>query len=676
MFALLPYLKHLSIVIVTLVVLFTIGQLLLSYIWPGIHKQKNYLKIFLSLLSGFLFCITLYSLFITGMATVNILLIVVFLLLFVEFYIIGKRPFKLTLNKIIFWIPDSKNIIALITLTVIIYSYESFFVLQNKAFPYVTQFYDLNFISGVIEGFNSFKQESGHFNNYVLYDTAYKGTSLYHVTELWFSALLSFAFQIPSILSLLLGTYPVMIIIYITGLLSLFEIFSKIKYSHFFLAILMLFCGGMYFDFYNKWPLLGTNFIGDSFPLSFLGRKLLIIYIILTVIVHLIIRKHFSIALIFFWSLISLYSTTLPGVFGATVFFLFSILVFKKFFRDKLGISFNPIRIGLYFSIFIFSLFLFNYFTYSSIDIRAFNNTSTLKTSFFSPELEIRSYIIIFIETYFRLFVYYFLYIPLFIIFFRISHKNTFIKSAFWFYFIMLVVGGGIITSLFSVLNHPKMNYWQVLYNYFLPVISVLIIFVFTLCFEQIKNKKIKAFSLILFSLLCSYQFYKITSFATDFKYNKAEFFYKKTEYSETYIEKVNSIFKTKKHNTLGVQFSGKDIHQKNNFEVTNQFLAYNRNYFYPVDLGKFNCNFSIDKINFFKKEYLLMHPFYRFIEKSKNEGSYTNVENEMLKFVQHYDFISYMIVAKDVQIYKPVQDIFELCAEDDLSGERFFIRK
>jgi len=671
--AIIPYLKYLSILVLVLVLLFVTGKLLVSYFFPQINKQKPFFKLFVSLLAGFLFCTTVYAILKTHFITINLIVFLLFVFLLFEIYVIRKKPFDFSINKIKFDLPDFILIVVFLILVVLIYSYESFFVLQNKPFPFVTPFEDINLCNDIIVGLNRFGNEN-FFNKYIIYDEAYMGTSLYHFTDLWFSAFISRIFDIPEILAHIIVAYPLLIIIYVTGIISLFESFLKLRPYHYLLSILVLFCGGIYFSFYHSWPFLTANFIGDSFSLSFLGRKLLIVYIILIAFTHLAISKQYTIALIVLWCLIPLYPITLIGVLGGSVFLIIFLFVFNRRIKINTGVKINVLRMSVYFFILVISVFLFSFLTSSKVDVRSIHNSALLKTSFLS-QLPLRTLIILFIETWVRLFVYYWPYIPLLVAFCYVKNK-VYMKATFMFFFILLIVGGGLSSVLFSIINHTNMDYRQAFYNFFLPVLSVGLITTFIIVINNIQKTWIKLIFIIYFSALCIFQLNKTATFASLFKYNKAYGFYIKKAYSDNYILKLNELYKKKLNNCIGVQLSGtKEVLNASN-EVFSPFLSFNKGFISSIDLSPFDNDFSINQVSLFAKESVKLHPFYRFIENSKAMGTFKNVDEEMLKFVQKYNFISYMIVAKDVVLYKPIEDMFNLEATDEISGERFYVRK
>ena len=338
--AVIPFIIYFSIFALVLVLIFVMGNILISYFFSQVNRQKTFFKLFVSILAGYIFCTAFYAIIKTQFSSIFLIGILLFILLIIELYVLKKKPFNFSISKIKIIIPDFKSIFGLLAFVVGIYSFESFFVLQNNAFPFVTPFYDIIIYCDLIEGLNRFGQEN-RFNNYIIFDEIYKGTSLYHFTDLWFSAFVSHLFEIPALLAQLLVTQPLLIIIYLTGIMALFEAFSEVRFYHYFLAILMLFCGGLYLSSFDSWPFLNVNFIGDSFPLSFLSRKLLIVYIILIAFVNLIILKQYRIAVIILMCLIPLYPTTLIGIFGGLAILIIIVFLFKRKLKAEFNFNIN-----------------------------------------------------------------------------------------------------------------------------------------------------------------------------------------------------------------------------------------------------------------------------------------------------------------------------------------------
>jgi len=669
MYAFYTYVKHFSFFLLISILLYIIGQLFLAYFFPQLKKQKPYLKLFASLAVGFFLTAALYAFFKTGLISISILSFLLLLFMLTETYMFSKKNFDFSLKKLQIEIPHYKTLITLLVISVLVFSYEALLLLQNKSFPYAIPFVDMISRADLIEGLRRFGNE-GRASRFIIYDDAFMGTTLYHYPKSWFSALTSSVFNIPAIVSLLLISHPILILIYTLGILSLFELFSKLRYYHYILSILILFCGGLYWPIYNEWPFLSVNFIGDSFPLSFLGRKLLSIYIVLAGVIHLIYSKQYGLSLILLWFLIPLYSTTIVGVTGATFIIIGTYTILSYLKIKKVSIEINLFRFFIYFVILMLALVLFNYFTAAKVDTLSVKNT-VAKASIFQ-QFSIRTFIILFIETWVRLFAYYWPYILIFLsaLFFTKWKAKRDITP--YFFYLLLFVGLSVSGLMFSIYHHPKMNHWQAFYNITMPFIGISIVLFLISLHNKIGKPLLKTLLIIVFASFCAYQFYGTLNFSLKFKYNKAVEFQHKEEYSDVYVAKLNKLFEHELLEKGGIQLTGTSNILKGYNDYIAQFLSFNNKFLTPLNLTPYT---QITENELENNKRLKNHPFTIFIRKKNILESSYSINEEMLNFILHYDFIAYMVVAKDVQIYPPLEAMFELYALDDLSGERFYVR-
>lgn len=671
MFFLIPYLKHFAISLFFIVSFFAVGHALLSSLFEQYKNQKPWFRIFFALFAGFLLSISLYAFIKTHAITVMYLVVLTGLFIKMEQYYNNGRKLTLKLWPIANVWPSPKEILIVLLLALVVFSYESYFVLQNEPFPYITPFYDMLSRSDLIEGLNRFGQE-GRPNKYIPYGDEYRGTTLYHYPLSWLAALASYIFGLAPVTGLLLVAHPVLILIYAVGMVSLFEVFTKIKYFHFLAALLLLFCGGIYLSIYDNWPFLTVNFISDSYPMSFLGRKLILVFITLIAFFHFAFRKKFTMAIIVLWLVVPLYSTTLIGVAGATGF----VIAISILFRKRLALSYyniNTYRLIVYFAIFGVSILVYNLTTASAFDAKSVHQNSGGSFGFLSG-FSIKTFLILSVETLFRVFVYYWLYIPAVVLLWLKAEKE--IKRQLLFIIIVLFIGGSLSGLCFSVLNHPNMNFWQAFYNFFMPVMSVSLVLTCIYVWSRLKKNSHKFLFATYFFVLCTYQAINITRFATSFRNNTCPTFYIKQEYSEEYILRVNAFMNASEKEKYGIQLSGKNDLLKGYHDMLAQFMCFNPKFMTGINLSPFTYNFELQELSPTGREFVKPHPFYRFIQKMKDEGNFVSVDDAMLRFVTQNRFIEYMIVSKNVVLYQQLESQFTLFTADSLSGERFYIRK
>jgi len=161
-----------------------------------------------------------------------------------------------------------------------------------------------------------------------------------------------------------------------------------------------------------------------------------------------------------------------------------------------------------------------------------------------------------------------------------------------------------------------------------------------------------------------------------NFKENKTPDFFIKKTYSNPYLKKVRYAFTPRPFKNTAVTLSSKQDVSELKFNVFYPFIIEDNIDFFTLELSPFYTYDSPDKVPVLYREFHSAHPVTRFLRESIENGTYVSTDETLLRFVKKHAFITYLIAAKDVVIYKPLEDLFELYAVDGFSGERFYIRR
>ncbi len=282
------------------------------------------------------------------------------------------------------------------------------------------------------------------------------GVSLYHFSDIWFSAFLVKFFSISNSFSLLLITYP---ILFSQGILCLFELVgdnNKTKIYKYLLILFVLFGLSMKLIGFDS-PLLNISYSRYIFSpgLNIYSTKIIILIPIVALFFSDFFKKNYFQSIILLLVICVTYTTTILFC-SVFIFFIFFYMLKKYSFKQN-------------FLLFIILLLSYLYFLYLHIhapSIALFHSSPKINNYSF------KSILVIFIELVLQPFLTYLIAIILVIYNLFISKENRFI--------IIVLFSTIILLSIYISMKHGTPNLAQMLINpvsVFVVVISIYLIF-------------------------------------------------------------------------------------------------------------------------------------------------------------------------------------------------------
>lgn len=328
------------------------------------QEQNQWFKIFVSLLTGVFAAVFVYSVFVTRGTTVNLLALIPL------GYIFYKNPPA--------WTPEKLRMkeffnykLNLISIPILLF--------QMLFFIDFTGIYLLP-KDTILYGETSYFLSMGHENTYgVLNDTYLAGATIrtpYHYFELWLNALLSATFHLNHGSALLLISYPLLLVCYFAGILSIFNhLNSAVNWKMILGAYLLLFAGPVYInilmgdivfplydklfrgvlDFFNTTTIVfeNTGFYNNTLAFSHYGQKHLPFYCLFALVVIMVLKRKLRLSLLVLSMVIIVNVGLLPGVYaGVGLFILFQLLFNKQSFRDWFPVMIVYVLMAGFFTIF------------------------------------------------------------------------------------------------------------------------------------------------------------------------------------------------------------------------------------------------------------------------------------------------------------------------------------
>src|SRR6185436_659757 len=344
------FFHHYFVLVFTLLFFYTLGHFLFFLFRNYFSIKGSYLNCFTKIFLGLISFVTAYSIIRSHFKTVNLCLLVIFAMLFYE---IKKRfdviPASAPSEKKLMW----KNIFEFLVVAFLLCGWESVFLLTNNNFPYVIPHFDHTDYSTISQFLNLTGEENA-FRESNFYDEAFTGLIPYHYFELWLNAAIAKCFGLLYSTSLLLITYPLFYFLFYLGVNAIWEEFGTISFYKKILSFLFLFFGAFCFPFFEKLPFINQYFYGlviKSYPVEFLAKKMICIYIFIIPAFLCMVRKYFSTGFLFILCIPVVFAATAPGILAGSFIFLLLVYFLKLISPREIKKTF------LY--LFVFSVFFF-----------------------------------------------------------------------------------------------------------------------------------------------------------------------------------------------------------------------------------------------------------------------------------------------------------------------------
>ncbi len=438
---------------------------------------------------------------------------------------------------------------------------------------------DILLYSSFSEQVIKFGQENKYSLFSEFYPEKFHGISPYHYFEIWLNGLIGYIGKLSYTYCLNFVTYPLLIWLYLIGIISLIENFGvKITITNFFLPIILLFFGPIYSsvyeilfhdgNFFSTTVFTIVGFVKQTLPFSYYGQKHLPVYIFGILLIIFILQKKYIASILASYGMISSSFGIFPGVLGAnSIFFLKSNNTNKKII-----VSVSVILVVLFFGLIILN----------QIPLSKEISQKTFYLSEFMTKLNFKGEIMRILNKLFIPFVWFaILYFPFILLFIKYSktlklldeHK-TIIQ-----YIVLSLFTGAIFTLILKGLNTD-----QFVTN-LLPICNIICIVFFLQIYSKLSGSIQKR--LLVFSVLIScFNFIFILTHNKDHRIVFSEI------YSKEISTKINNEFNKNSNNSIAYLFSDEILYKHDLMMqyvyfpgkfifISNNFNYYNLNYPY-----------------------------------------------------------------------------------------------
>ncbi len=667
------YLKFFSIHFALVLLISFTGNIIYNILKPLNEESRKYTVLLYSLLIGVVTYVTLFSIITTGFKTVNILF-----LLFLFFYL-HRIKYRINLTRHV--LSESigfakKHILFILFFSLLFYLYEAIWYFKPGEFNNIIPFVDYVDMYNISQVISQTGQENNKYliSNYYYY-AQFHGISPYHFFELWLNGLFSTILPISGALTLMLFVYPLFYFASYIGILAVWEYYGEVNIFKKIISLFLLFVGGMYFEFYNKYELLkwyGGN-VGNIAHIW--GKKSAILYpFIFSAFICFLNRRYWiSIALILALCIVSI--GVMPGITGGVFLFLIFNFLHKTFPKDELRKVFL-----LYLSFIVAFVIIFFVWGNKNEESLGFSNIvlgffkgfdwAFAKTVFFRILFPVLRLIVIYSP---------YLIFALIILFIKPPLKSSSrkeLKQLLVLLYLILFVGSvaGAVASI-NIFSGGQF------FGYLLPFLLIFILFCFSkeiTFFKWQLNRRMLLFQLpfILFFIVSgSY------NFSNNIKLQRVYKEYSLNLYSDTYLKNVTTYLNTHSLNPLGVCFMGKEDITKYplnaygltgitfsgmSVKLTDRFHAVS-------NLSIFDM--SLDTSDTFSKSLFKSFEFYNYVKDHQEKYLFTTYEDAKISFINDFN-IDYALVYKHGIIPAELEEKISVSYSDSLSGQRLIVFK
>lgn len=661
------FLYYLYFLIIVGIIFFT-GYVFLNAIKKYFKVSTPFAYCYLATFAGTVILVTIYALLITGFKTILIgFLLTSILLLYPLFirktndqYIYKPQPF-ITSPKLSLGI-----ILNLLVISFAVFGLEAFFLFKDGSFFHVLPHHDMVVYGHVSKSLVLTGQENTFTVANFLSEES-RGLSPYHYFELWLNAGISELFSISTIVSLQFITYPILYFISALGMLSLAEYVMPLNIIRKIIAVFLLVCGGLYFNFYQNIPLIGESYIYVINPVSSIYRKLISFYPFVILFVLFFLEKRYYMALTIFISIPIVSISAFFAVYGGTILFLIIDQLYLKLLvrRTFVGVLLNTfLMMGLIAT--LYSLYGNKFLVEIKTEDVILFYQKHLNTAIITWRNIIAGSLIQVIA----------LYLPygllLYIVLFKMIKGNATNKA------LLVVIGSVFSVALISwALLYFFIEGIQFFYNFSFIIINVILcyyILLFIKNYSMIQTYE-KIIRICMIGLGVVFIFIKTTSIWEERKVLNST-------YSDEYIVAILAETSLFNSNGIGVCLYGQDHYTDSfsklpSYNFLGSYLSYYNKFFHTVNLSSFDIPFENDGyVNEIRVNSAIGNSiFYRFVTDQKNKGVFKSVEESQIDFIDRFN-ISYAILEKDAIASEMLTNRFTKVIVDSESGERFAFLK
>jgi len=645
-----------------------IGKLMSSFVKL---PERKFLKIFIELTSGLTLLIIIFSFSKSSFNTINLLFIVVIL-----FYLFFKQKRGLIkYTKFNFCVKEYLvEIIWVFMLFLPIYLFKIIPIANNWNGSFPIGDLDYFYYSKLSDSLRLYGLENKTFDLKILHPDIFSGCVPYHYCELWLNAFIVWLLNLNSAKTLILITYPLLLLAVNIGFLSFFENRTKINLLIILFGFLLLFFEGIYLPLYAKYSYLNNHASWRVMSLTLMqyGKYSFPCLFFLSFLVEYFQGNRIS-AYIMLGSLIIVSVGILPGIAGGLILFIL-IDFFIRSMNNK-----ERIFLLVYVLVILIFYYLFYFYNQTLYTSKYVSSSSILSNiildpfniSYYNKILHVMLNILNLF--FFRLLLFFVPFISLLIVL-KIRYEIKFIYD----YLLILILFGlfFICGSITSAIVEDLLDSLQIFTN-LIPLFYILISVIFIeviIYFNQSINKLIRITGLIslMFYLTINLRFVFNSSF---------NLFKEGNTYSIDYINSVKSeIAANKSLNIIGIILNESDYNHPDlpSYSLVlgyypGMFIHYFSNNNLHVPINNYILYNKISDLPLYDQYYLTTSEQYEFIEKEKINNRFTNYEQSQINFIKQYG-IKYIFVKKGALISNCLEKTIKKEIKDIRSGERLLI--
>lgn len=648
--------------LLSLLLFYAIGKVL-RVIWASSFSfQFFFADVFFSSLVGQIASVFFYAIYHTKGLTIQWLFLLIALFFWSEKKWIQRTDSpNFTFKNIL------PKLLTIFIGIVFCFLWEAYFFIDTNSFPFHIPFIDTGFYNNI----SHFLSVTGHENVLNMENwfegQSSNGISLYHYFELWLNNLITNSSGLLSMPTYVLITQPSFFAIGFVGVLALLEQKAHFNFLHLFWAILLLFSGVVFFDFYLKIEKLQYIDIIFFHFLGHLSKKTGTYLVCMLAFALLFERKKYEQAYYTLLCLPIMTVTMFTSVIGGTWLFLFILFLSRNENRH----IYKKILLS---SILFFACFLIAYqFMRDDLGgIISINNIFSNLFSFNSLTQKMK----LFIGTFAQVILLFFPYIII-ILFNKpikewkgvyATHKEYIIAA------VSLVVAGLISWVLFFSMNDS--------FQLFIGTLSALQMLIILLVLHHIHlfewNNIRKSAANFLLALLFAYnlslqvkkQYYGYS--------NAGNYFNQGATYSTSYLSKIKH--RLHKINGFGACLVDNELVEHSPFPYKlsrhiirlGNYLPLMTNECYVIQLYDFKPNeLGSNETDM----YMNLLSFYKFVKKQQKESVFQSIAQSQVDFIKKYK-LKFLILSKNITLNVLFTPLIQEIIVDESSGERFIILK
>ena len=632
------FFTYFSVLILLLVAFYFIGSVLFKVF--NLKIESFFTDAFAKVFTATTLYIVISAIYFTHGVTVLIFLLPMMLILLwinKKKEISSKQIFTNELNKFTL-------IIAILIATVLIFSFRYGQIYNPSSInlpipPHV----DYVFYGNCINFFTHFGYENCSLS--YMYPN---GVNPYHYYDLWLTAGIAELFHLNVVLTYVMITNSIAGILMFLGFCAILNHYKNFSKADLIFCLLALTISGISFDFYRKVAFMEGI---EVYTLNFLTySKLFPLYIFSIAAILFFINKKENAAIVCILCLPIVFISSSIGVLAAV-----GLYIIYTFFRTK-KINFIAIANLLFITLSVFLFYKINEPANTHVSTN-FNETLQNLTDI--------SFLKTIVNIYGGTIIQHILIFAPFVLFFIYNKKDlllTIIKSPIFFFFVVI---NFISISAWGIL-HDKLTTIQLFQNY--GAVSFTIFSFYLMMLVWIDSTKRTWFNYIIFSLLF------LLGIKRSFQQYRHPY-----EQSDKYISEIINNESGKLSLNGAFMFTTEDNKKASfgfitNFNILGNYLVYAKNKTFPASLSVHNFEFSTDKhLSAIQHASIKNAPFYMYVEKQKQAGTFKSIELSQIDFVDEYK-INYLITSKDVVLPELLKNRVKKLIVDENTGERFYL--